>query len=217
MRRIAVLGGTFDPVHSGHLTIARTVSERFSLERFVFLPAFHAPHKGDREPTSAYHRFAMLSLAAANDPKLVVSTLELDKRKSRYTVETLPELMLEYFGSKLFFVMGADSWMDITTWKEWETVLTVSDHIVVTRPGYDLGFGHITEQIRERVVDLRGKREKSLSEFERETKAIYITDAVRFNTSATELREDLSDGELEETDDLPVEVAKYIEKYELYI
>jgi nicotinic acid mononucleotide adenylyltransferase len=86
----------------------------------------------------------------------------------------------------------------------------------VTRPGYDLSFEHVTEAIRERVVDLRGKDDHDLSQFERETKAIYITDAVRFDTSATELREDLSDGALDQKDDLPHEVAKYIEKYELY-
>lgn len=159
----------------------------------------------------------MLSLATAEDPKIFVSTLEFDRRTTRYTVETLPELIEMNPDAELFFVMGADSWMDIRTWKQWEEVLTMSDHIVVTRPGYDLGFEHVTDEIRERIVDLRGERSKSLVEFERPSKAIYVTDAIRFDASATELREDLSDGVLDQTDDLPLEVAKYIEKYELYI
>jgi nicotinate-nucleotide adenylyltransferase len=216
LKRIAVLGGTFDPVHNGHLTVARALADQFGLDQFVFLPAFHAPHKPDRNPTSAYHRYAMLAIASREDPKIVISTLELEKQTKRYTVETLPELQMIYDDSKLFFVMGADSWMDIRTWKEWETVLKISDHIVVSRPGYDLSFEHVTHEIQNRVVDLRSKTNENLAVFEREAKAIYITDAVQFDTSATELRYDLSDGTLDQKDDIPSEVANYIEKYQLY-
>ncbi len=217
MKRVAVFGGTFDPVHVGHLTIARRLVELFELDKFVFLPAYHAPHKPDRNPTSAFHRFAMLTIATGNDPKIIVSTLELEKQEARYTVDTLLELEAEFGGSKLFFVMGADSWMDITTWRRWEDVLTFANHIVVTRPGVELGVSHVTDQIRDRIVDLRRNSMPISSERERSNKAIYITDAIWFDTSATELRDDLSDGDLAQKDDLPDAVAKYIEKYELYI
>ncbi len=214
MKRIAYFGGTFDPVHNGHLLIARSLVSLFALDQFFFMPAFHAPHKPDRPPTSGYHRFAMLCLATAPDEKIAVSTHELDKREKRYTVDTLPELHEKHPDGQVFFVMGADSWTDIRTWREWEKVLLSSDHIVVTRPGYDISFDHVTETIRSRIVDKRSDRKLDLDGLP--GPRIYITDIVKFDTSATELREDLSDGRLERAEDVPVEVAKYIEKYELY-
>jgi len=120
-----------------------------------------------------------------------------------------------YGDAKLFLVMGADSWTDIKTWKNWERFLTMTDHIVVSRPGYKLNIEHVTDDIRRRIVDLRGSR-SDLARSERDGEAIYFTDSVFFDTSSTELREDLSDGELEREEDLPVEVANYIEKYNLY-
>src|SRR5215207_9533405 len=95
-KRIAFYGGTFDPVHCGHIAVAKGLLDLFLLDEFVFLPAFHAPHKPERKPTSGYHRFAMLSLATQNEPQMSVSTLELDHAQKRYTIETLPELVEQY-------------------------------------------------------------------------------------------------------------------------
>lgn len=214
MRRIAYFGGTFDPVHNGHLTVARAITKQFDLDHFFFLPAFHAPHKADQPPTSAYHRYAMLSLAVQNDTEVLASALELEKREKRYTIDTLTELNELHPNDRIFFVMGADSWADIQTWREWEKVLLVSDHIVVTRPGYGIDFAHVSEEARVRIVDLRSKDPAAIDE--PDGKHIYITDAVLYDASATELREDLRDGKLDRENDIPVEVAKYIEKYELY-
>jgi nicotinate-nucleotide adenylyltransferase len=215
LKRVAVFGGTFDPVHEGHLSIARKLLDVFRLDNFVFIPAFHAPHKPDRKPTSAFHRFAMLTIATEDDTKISVSTLELEKGTPRYSVETIPELKEIYAGSKLFFVIGADSWTDIRTWKRWEEVLMMTNHIVVSRPGYDIAVDHVTDQVRRQIVDLRGKN-ILLESDERSADSIYLTDAVFFDTSATEIRDDLSDGVLDRKDDIAAEVAKYIEKYDLY-
>ena len=214
MKRIAYFGGTFDPVHNGHLSIARSLVPLFGLDRFFFLPAFHAPHKSDREPTSAFHRFAMLSLATRSDPAIAVSTLELEKGEKRYTIDTLSELRLLHPEAKVFFVMGADSWADIRTWRDWEDVLLSSNHIIVTRPGYEIGIGHVTDAVRERIVDLRAA--DGTTDENSKDKMIYITDAVRYDASATEVRDDLGDGRLENKEDIPAEVANYSEKYELY-
>lgn len=216
MKRIAFYGGTFDPVHCGHLTIAERLIEIFVLDEFVFLPAFHAPHKPDSVPTSGYHRFAMLALATANSLKMRVSTLELEHARKRYTVETLPELTRLYPNTELFFVMGADSWRDIRTWREWERVLTMTNHIVVTRPGYPISTEHVTDEIRARIVDLRIAGNAAALE-RAESFRIYVTDAVSFDVSSTEIREDIrADEELDRQNDVAPEVAKYIEKYELY-
>src|SRR4030095_11907049 len=211
MNRIAFFGGTFDPVHNGHLKIARTLVEFFRFDRFYFLPAFHAPHKADRKPTSACHRFAMLSIATKNDSSIFVSSHEIDRAVPRYTVDTIPELAAEFPEAELFFVMGADSWMDIRTWRRWEDLLLMTNYIVVARPGFEIDVSHVTDAIRKRIEDIRGMQKAPSSD--RDESSIYLTDAVHFDTSSTLLREDLRDGDLERDGDIPVEVAKYIEKY----
>jgi nicotinate-nucleotide adenylyltransferase len=213
-QNIAFFGGTFDPVHRGHLAIAQTTIELFDLDRFFFLPAFHAPHKPDSKPTSGYHRFAMLSLATADTSRISVSTLELDHAESRYSFDTLTELKNIYFQDRIFFVMGADSWMDIRTWHRWEDVLMLTDHIVVTRPGYEISSDHVSDSVRKRIVDVRGETRRVPTESQHR---IYFTNAVHFDISATGIRDDIRhDDVLDRTDGVPDVVAKYIEKYELY-
>jgi len=224
MKRIAFFGGSFDPLHNGHLTIAHALSEQFELDEFVFIPAFHAPHKKDRKPTSAFHRFAMLCLATNDEAKIKVSKMELDVPEKPYSFETLTRLKTELTGAEIFFVIGADSWTEITTWREWEKVLTLVNIIVVTRPDYEIGFAHVTDEIRERIVDLRvsssefqvPSREKlGTWNLEPETK-IYVTDAVQIDVSATEIRQKIRENISDWREDVPDEVAKYLEKYELY-
>src|SRR5690606_4483622 len=117
MKRIAFYGGSFDPLHIGHLAIARRLSEVFALDDFYFVPAFHAPHKRDKNMTPAFCRYAMLALATNDDEKIKISTIELEAPEKPYTFETQQKL-LNYYGdsAKLFFVIGADSWNEITTW-----------------------------------------------------------------------------------------------------
>ncbi|HXH68715.1 MAG TPA: nicotinate-nucleotide adenylyltransferase [Pyrinomonadaceae bacterium] len=231
MKKVAFYGGSFDPLHNGHLTIARKLTEIFGLDEFVFIPAFHAPHKKGKTPTSALHRFAMLCLATENEKKIRVSTVELDAPEKPFTFETQVKLKSESPDAEIFFVIGADSWAEINTWREWEKVLTLTNIIVVTRPNYDIGFSHVTEEIRERIVDLR-KEELRITNYElRETRdetnndsqftihgsRVYITDAVNLNVSATEIRRKIRAGENNWRELVTPEVAKYIENYELYI
>ena len=224
MKRIAFYGGSFDPPHVGHLAIAEKLLEVFALDEFVFIPAFHAPHKKDKKPTSAFHRFAMLALATADEPNIKVSKMELDLPERPYTVETLTRLKSELTETEIFFVMGADSWADITTWREWEKVLTLVNIIVVTRPDYEIGFEHVTNEIRERITDLRGKspaepqsRKEGKSEIRNPKSEIYITDAVQIDVSATEIRQKIKEKRPGWQPDVPPAVVKYIEKYGLYI
>ncbi len=163
MKRIAFYGGSFDPVHNGHVAIAERLLDLFELDEFVFIPAFHAPHKKRKKPTSPFHRFAMLCLATEDNARIKVSKIELDVPERPYTVETLATLKERLPDTEIFFVMGADSWADITTWREWEKVLTLTDQIVVTRPGYEIHFDHVTDDVRNRIVDLRDKSEPPAS------------------------------------------------------
>jgi len=219
MKRVAFYGGSFDPVHCGHLTIARKLTEIFELDKFVFVPAFHAPHKKDKKPTSAFHRFAMLALATNNETKIKVSKLEIEAPERPYTIETLTRLKNELADARIFFVMGADSWQDINTWREWEKVLTLVDIIVVTRPDYEIGFSHVTDAIREKIVDLRGGQLEERSSGQLSTdngQTIFITDAVQIDVSATEIRQKIRENVGGWREFVPEEVVKYVEKYKLY-
>lgn len=211
--RIAYYGGSFDPPHRGHLAIAEALVQQFSLDRFVFIPAFHAPHKRRLKPTSAYDRYAMLCLATEHDSRLHVSRIEIEAPERPYSIETLTRLKTELPNDDIFFVMGADSWMDIRTWREWENVLNITDHIVVTRPGFEIGVDHVTKEHREKIVDLRGKGDR---EIDLERHGIFITDTVNMNISATTIRSTIRDKHDDWRADLSDEVANYIEKYQIY-
>jgi len=219
MKRKAFYGGSFDPLHNGHLLIARKLIELFALDEFVFIPAFHAPHKKTKKPTSAFHRFAMISLAINSESKIKISTVELDAPEKPFTFETQTKLVDELTDTEIFFVIGADSWQEIDTWREWEKVLTLTNIIVVTRPDFEISFSHVTEKIRDRIVDLRNADQemKNNSRFTIGDSRIYITDAVFLDVSATEIRRKIRAGEDDWCELVPDEVAKHVEKYELYI
>jgi nicotinate-nucleotide adenylyltransferase len=220
MKRIAFYGGSFDPPHNGHLTIAQKLSELFALDEFVFIPAFHAPHKKDKKPaSSAFHRFAMLSLATGSEGKIKVSTVELDAPEKPFTYQTQAKLKNDLPEAEIFFVIGADSWAEINTWREWEKVLTVTNVIVVTRPDYEISFSHVTEEIKERIISLNDNQElkSKIQNPKSKIQTIYITDAVNLDVSATEIRRKIRAKENDWRELVPNEVAKYIEKYELYI
>ena len=213
-QRIALYGGTFDPVHSGHLDVARRVSELFEIEKVIFLPAQVAPHKIGRRVTDPLHRHAMLVLATQDDPNLYVSTFEIEAPNRRYTVDTL-SYFVELWGesSELFFVMGADSWVEITTWREWQKLLTMTNHIVVTRPGYDVAG---PAEMKDRIIDLRGLEHLPANSIGNSTK-IYLTDVVMKDISATQIRTFAAAEQFEEVAArVPATVAHYIQKYEIY-
>jgi nicotinate-nucleotide adenylyltransferase len=215
-KRIAIYGGTFDPVHSAHLEIARRVSPLFAIDEFLFVPARLAPHKLDRDVTSALHRYAMLALATRAEPRLCISTFELDEPERQYTVDTL-----SYFRSRfgeaadLFFVMGADSWAEITTWRQWRRLLTLANLIVVTRPGFAVSQEHVSAETAATIVDVRGLESAQTSDSG--APGIFVTDAVMLDVSATEVRQAARENQTEKLNALvPLEVAEYIRKYRLY-
>jgi nicotinate-nucleotide adenylyltransferase len=193
--RIALYGGTFDPVHLGHLEVARTVSELFEIEKVVFIPAQIAPHKVGRPVTEPIHRYAMLALATQDDPQMLISTFELDAPDRRYTVDTVAEFQ-RMLGddTELFFIMGADSWSEITTWRDWERLLKMTNHIVVTRPGYEVAPP--PEGLKDRI---------------------FFTDAVMKDISATNIRGLARAGHYDDLEQLvPRSVVDYIKKYGIY-
>jgi nicotinate-nucleotide adenylyltransferase len=218
-KRIAIYGGTFDPVHTGHLEVAREVTKLFAIDEFLFVPARVAPHKLDREVSSPLHRYAMLGLATQTESQLLISTFELDEAERKYTVDTLAHFRsLSGTLVDLFFVMGADQWLEIATWRDWERLLTLANVIVVTRPGVEFSAGNVGDVVAESVVDLRGQTHPTdLLGIESGSRNVFVTDAVMRDVSATQVRNAVRQNMKEELDKLvPLEVANYIRKYRLY-
>lgn len=217
-KRIALYGGTFDPVHLGHVELAKTVSQLFEIDELLFVPAWLAPHKRTRQTTPAIHRYAMLVLATQHDDRLKVSRFELEAPNRKYTVETIAHFQAELGNdAELFFVMGADSWAEIKTWRDWERLLKMTNHIVVTRPGYEIERGGMSPAITRRIVDTRGSGLASARETPGEGTKIFISDAITLGISATEIRNAAREGQFDRLANLvPEAVADYIMKYELY-
>jgi nicotinate-nucleotide adenylyltransferase len=139
--RVGLLGGTFDPVHVGHLIVAQDVIEELRLDRMVFIPCSIPPHKEAHACASAEDRFKMLRIAIVNNMQFVVSDVELVRGGVSYTVDTVIQLQQQGWGDhELFFVMGSDQAMEIESWKDPARLLEVCRIVVISRPGYDLGI-----------------------------------------------------------------------------
>lgn len=224
-QRIAVYGGTFDPIHNGHLRVAEAILKAFAMDRMLFVPAFVPPHKRLQQISSPFHRLAMLALATAEQPQMFVSAIELEAPQRPYTIETLSRLKTELGDVQLFFVMGADSFRDVTMWREHERLLTEFDVIVATRPGYAGYAGyksyqsdqnitaHLATKLQARCVDLRGAQIPLPEHFAEPH--VYLTDYVAMDVSATAIRETVEQHQQIENLVSPA-VAAYIEKYQLY-
>lgn len=136
---IALFGGTFDPIHSGHLRAARAAVRRFKLDRVLFVPSGIPPHKPEEELAPYVHRFAMVALAARGEHAFVPSTLETPKSDGHpnYSVETAEAAhRLVGRGSPLYFILGVDSFLDLPNWKDYPRLVELADFIVVSRPGF---------------------------------------------------------------------------------
>lgn len=220
--RTGIYGGTFDPVHNGHLALARNIADLFVLDQVIFVPAFMAPHKRDVKSSPALARFAMLALATQCEPGFKVSAIELEAPERPYTIDTLQSFRIELQndGEQIFFLMGADSWEEIDTWRDWEKLLMMTNHIVVTRPTFNIRLSADTRtQIGNRVQDLRGLTPEEIRRTLRQLTQtqIFFTDVIMHDISSTRIRE------LALLDDFaairklaPPSVADYIEKYRLY-
>lgn len=219
LRRVAIYGGTFDPVHNGHIEVARRVLKLFELDEVIFIPASVPPHKRNANITSAFHRFAMLALATEADPGLLISTIELDSPDEPYAVETVERIRVALGEqTELFFMMGADSWLEITSWHEWQRLLRLCQFIVVTRPGFELERVDYSDMPIQ-VVNVLGQDRRQWPDLKDQPKAphVWLTDAASVDISATKIRAAARVSNLDGLQTMvPPVVASYIEKYNLY-
>lgn len=136
------MGGTFDPIHNGHLVAASEVADLFGLDEVVFVPTGQ-PWQKERHVTSAEDRYLMTVIATAPNPRFSVSRVDVDRSGPTYTADTLRELAAQHPGCELYFITGADALASILTWQGWEELFGLATFIGVSRPGYELSDSHI--------------------------------------------------------------------------
>jgi len=136
--RLGIFGGTFDPIHLAHLRCAEEVREALGLDRVLFVPAAIPPHKRGRHVAAAAHRLAMVRLAIARNPHFILSAVELDRPGRSYSVDTLRILREGMRGTRFTLLLGLDAFREIRTWKEYQTLFTLTDVAVFSRPPYPL-------------------------------------------------------------------------------
>jgi nicotinate-nucleotide adenylyltransferase len=136
--RLGVMGGTFDPVHHGHLVAASEVASRYHLDEVVFVPTGQPEQKSWRSVSPAEHRYLMTVIATASNPRFTVSRVDIDRPGPTFTIDTLRDLRAEREGAELFFITGADALAQILQWKRPEELFDLAHFIGVTRPGHPL-------------------------------------------------------------------------------
>lgn len=200
-QRIGIMGGTFDPIHYGHLYIAECARYRFKLESVVFIPAGEPAHKHRKNIVDAFHRLEMTRLAVQSNPFFSLSDIEVKRCGPTYTVDTLEHLHQETGETtEFFFITGADAIIEILTWKDVNRVFELCQFIAVTRPGYSLD-----------------KMQEVLSQLEpRFHSKIHIHETSGIMVSSTEIRQSIARSEPVRYL-LPEKVEQYILAHDLYL
>lgn len=149
--RIGVMGGTFDPIHHGHLVAASEAAHRFALDEVVFVPTGQPWQKAGKQISPAEDRYLMTVIATASNPRFTVSRVDIDREGPTYTIDTLRDLREVYPDAELFFITGADALSSIMSWHDWDKMFELAEFVGVTRPGYELTEDMLPQDIQERV------------------------------------------------------------------
>lgn len=219
---VGLFGGTFDPIHRGHLTVARAAQQRFQLGKVLFVPAAMPPHK-QRQPITAYpHRYAMVSLAVQGDKSFVPSALESHEERGEapsYSIETVRRLKKQLKKSdRLFFLVGMDQFQDIASWREPEALLRETEFIVMNRPGWSLGDvgASLPESFRPPAGVTKAMRHQpAAGDVVLKGATLHLLTDVSEKISATQIRKAAQSGRKLDSLVGPA-VAEYIRKTGLY-
>ena len=197
--RVGVLGGTFDPIHIGHLVATEEVRAQLRLDRVVFVPAGLPPHKLTEHVSSVGHRLAMVKLAVASNPYFIVSHVDIDRFGPCYTVDTI-ELLRDEWGAdvELYFIMGSDSLADILTWHRTERLIRLCRLAVVERPGYQVDM----EELERLLPGI--------------TSRVHFINSPQLDISSTDIQRRVREG-LPIKYQAPEAVENYIYEHDLYM
>ena len=217
--RIGILGGTFNPIHNGHLKIAEAVLERLNLDKVLFVPANLPPHKNEKGIIDVQHRVAMVRLAIAGNPKFELSTIEVERKGVSYTIDTLREMERVYGkGAELFFITGIDAFLDIKTWKEADTLISDYSFVVIPRTSFNyMDLKKVSMlNLSERELSAIGKGAARLLELPMSGKGrLYLLNIPAVDISSKDIRNRIMSGEKFKYL-LPESVELYIIKNKLY-
>jgi len=137
--RYGIMGGTFDPIHIGHLVVADEIREKFNLDKVIFIPTGNPPHKDSHKVTESKHRYEMVLLATSDNSYFEASSIEIDREGITYTIDTIIALKEKYNSDiEFYFITGADAILELSTWKMVDKLLSICKFIAATRPGFDI-------------------------------------------------------------------------------
>ncbi|OPJ55562.1 nicotinate-nucleotide adenylyltransferase [Alkalithermobacter paradoxus] len=199
LSKVGIMGGTFDPIHYGHLVTAEYIRTNFELDRIIFIPSGDPPHKTDRIIIDKMHRYYMCVLATQTNENFFVSEIELKRIGKSYTIDTLREMKKVYPYSEIYFITGADALCDMETWKDVPNLFKEGKFIGATRPGVNLDSAKTKAQLFRQKYDAQ----------------IFNVSVPSLDISSTDLREKIKKDESIKYL-LPESVEKYIFKYNLY-
>lgn len=197
MKKIGLFGGTFDPIHIGHIKIAEAARDKAKLSEVIFIPAGEPPHKTEKKQENKEDRLEMTKLAVSRHQFFSVSDYEIKLKEKSYSLNLIKHFKKVYPEDKLYFIIGADSLYDLPEWYHYEEFMTLCEFIVISRPGI--------------------KKEHLLNKFsgkEKPFRAFFI-DNINIGISSTQVRQLLKEGE-SVRQLVPAEVCDYIEKHGLY-
>lgn len=163
-RRIGLLGGTFNPIHMGHLILAREAMQAIRLDKLIFVPAYIPPHKTTKYLSAARHRFNMVSLAIRDNPRFSISDFEIRSKRKSYSIFTVTKFKEDYGKNvKLFFIAGSDSLMKLSQWKDINKIMKMATFVIATRPGFPIGkIPKRIVRIKITPIDISSKHIRSL-------------------------------------------------------
>ena len=199
--KLGLFGGTFDPIHNGHLHIARAFADQLHLSNVIFLPAGDPYHK-IKTQTSASHRFAMTQLAIEYDERFAVSDLDMVREGATYTIDTLHIFKQHYPNAQLWWLLGMDSLMQLHTWKNWQSLVRQTHIAVAARQGQTLN------QAPQALHNWLGQA--------LHTGSLTILSAPMMNVSSTHIREQIALGKQDVVNLMPQSVWQYIQNHHLY-
>jgi nicotinate-nucleotide adenylyltransferase len=222
--RIGIMGGTFDPIHLGHLRAAEEIYWAFGLDRIIFVPAARPPHKEEVVAASAMHRYEMVSLATVFTPYFTVSPIELQREGKSYSVETVREFQrLSGPDTNLYFVVGVDAFLEMSEWREAKELLTLARVIVTARPGWRLDeVEHLLAPEQHRLLGHPTFRYLKVSEVDPERveeapalRQVLLVEVVSLDIASREIRQLVEEGR-SIRHLVPDTVAAYMAKNRLY-
>ena len=200
--KLGLFGGSFDPIHRGHLQPVQAARRRLGLERVIYLPTADPPHKPGRQVAPAYARYAMVELALLGEEGLYASALELTPGRPAYTIDSVETFRRESPAAAIHLLIGSDSFAELPTWRRWRELITAARLVVLVRPGWTLAA--IRDELAPELVRLA------------DDGGVDFIAERPVGVSSTELRRRLARGEAPPADALPPLVLDYVRKYALY-